>query len=69
MASAQVKSALLLAALFAQGRSSVTEPAPTRDHTERMLRSFGVRWCARWRAREPGGRRCATAGLPDRSAG
>jgi len=42
MASAQVKSALLLAALFAHGRSSVTEPAPTRDHTERMLRSFGV---------------------------
>jgi 3-phosphoshikimate 1-carboxyvinyltransferase len=42
VASAQVKSALLLAALFAHGRSSVTEPAPTRDHTERMLRSFGV---------------------------
>src|ERR1700689_4168425 len=42
MASAQVKSALLLAALYAQGRSSVTEPAPTRDHTERMLRGFGV---------------------------
>jgi 3-phosphoshikimate 1-carboxyvinyltransferase len=42
MASAQVKSALLLAALFAHGRSSVTEPAPTRDHTERMLAEFGV---------------------------
>jgi 3-phosphoshikimate 1-carboxyvinyltransferase len=42
MASAQVKSAVLLAALFAQGRSSVSEPAPTRDHTERMLRGFGV---------------------------
>jgi 3-phosphoshikimate 1-carboxyvinyltransferase len=42
MASAQVKSALLLAALFAEGRSSVSEPAPTRDHTERMLRGFGV---------------------------
>src|SRR5450631_488527 len=42
MASAQVKSALLLAALYAHGTSSVTEPAPTRDHTERMLRSFGV---------------------------
>src|ERR1700684_73532 len=42
MASAQVKSALLLAALYAQARSSVTEPAPTRDHTERMLRGFGV---------------------------
>jgi 3-phosphoshikimate 1-carboxyvinyltransferase len=42
MASAQVKSALLLAALYAQGTTSVTEPAPTRDHTERMLRAFGV---------------------------
>jgi 3-phosphoshikimate 1-carboxyvinyltransferase len=42
MASAQVKSALLLAALYANGSSSVTEPAPTRDHTERMLRGFGV---------------------------
>jgi 3-phosphoshikimate 1-carboxyvinyltransferase len=42
MASAQVKSALLLAALYAQGATSVTEPAPTRDHTERMLRGFGV---------------------------
>jgi 3-phosphoshikimate 1-carboxyvinyltransferase len=42
IASAQVKSALLLAALFAHGRSSVSEPAPTRDHTERMLRGFGV---------------------------
>jgi 3-phosphoshikimate 1-carboxyvinyltransferase len=42
MASAQVKSALLLAALYAHGTTSVTEPAPTRDHTERMLRAFGV---------------------------
>jgi 3-phosphoshikimate 1-carboxyvinyltransferase len=42
VASAQVKSALLLAALYAQGSSSVTEVAPTRDHTERMLRGFGV---------------------------
>ncbi|WP_249676788.1 bifunctional prephenate dehydrogenase/3-phosphoshikimate 1-carboxyvinyltransferase [Pseudomonas abieticivorans] len=41
MASAQVKSCLLLAGLYAQGRTSVTEPAPTRDHTERMLRGFG----------------------------
>jgi 3-phosphoshikimate 1-carboxyvinyltransferase len=43
MASAQVKSAVLLAGLYAQGTSSVTEPAPTRDHTERMLSGFGVR--------------------------
>jgi 3-phosphoshikimate 1-carboxyvinyltransferase len=42
MASAQVKSAILLAGLYAQGQTSVTEPAPTRDHTERMLRGFGV---------------------------
>ena len=41
MASAQVKSCVLLAGMFAQGRTSVTEPAPTRDHTERMLRGFG----------------------------
>lgn len=41
MASAQVKSCLLLAGLYAQGTTSVTEPAPTRDHTERMLRGFG----------------------------
>jgi 3-phosphoshikimate 1-carboxyvinyltransferase len=42
MASAQVKSAILLAGLRATGVTSVTEPAPTRDHTERMLRGFGV---------------------------
>ncbi len=43
VASAQVKSAVLLAGLHAQGRTCVVEPAPTRDHTERMLRGFGVR--------------------------
>jgi 3-phosphoshikimate 1-carboxyvinyltransferase len=41
IASAQVKSCVLLAGLYARGRTSVTEPAPTRDHTERMLRGFG----------------------------
>lgn len=41
MASAQVKSAVLLAGLWAEGETVVTEPAPTRDHTERMLRGFG----------------------------
>jgi cyclohexadieny/prephenate dehydrogenase / 3-phosphoshikimate 1-carboxyvinyltransferase len=41
MASAQVKSCLLLAGLYAAGETAVTEPAPTRDHTERMLRGFG----------------------------
>lgn len=43
MASAQVKSALLLAGLYAEGETTVIEPAPTRDHTERMLGGFGVR--------------------------
>ncbi len=42
VASAQVKSAVLLAAMFADGRTRVREPAPTRDHTERMLSTFGV---------------------------
>lgn len=41
MASAQVKSCVLLAGLYAQGKTCVTEPAPTRDHTERMLQGFG----------------------------
>ncbi len=41
MASAQVKSGILLAGLWAQGTTSVTEPEPTRDHSERMLRAFG----------------------------
>ena len=41
VASAQVKSAVLLAGMYAHGRTCVTEPAPTRDHTERMLATFG----------------------------
>ena len=41
VASAQVKSCLLFAGLYADGETTVTEPAPTRDHTERMLRGFG----------------------------
>jgi len=41
MASAQVKSAVLLAGMYADGETSVTEPAITRDHSERMLRGFG----------------------------
>lgn len=41
MASAQVKSCLLLAGLYAEGETKVREPAPTRDHTERMLNGFG----------------------------
>ncbi|WP_411691480.1 bifunctional prephenate dehydrogenase/3-phosphoshikimate 1-carboxyvinyltransferase [Acinetobacter gandensis] len=41
MASAQVKSGILLAGLWAEGETVVTEPEPTRDHSERMLRAFG----------------------------
>jgi 3-phosphoshikimate 1-carboxyvinyltransferase len=42
VASAQVKSALLLAGLYAEGITTLIEPVQTRDHTERMLQSFGV---------------------------
>lgn len=42
VASAQIKSAVLLAGLYAQGETSVLEPHPTRDYTERMLSAFGV---------------------------
>ena len=50
VASAQVKSAILLAGLFADGPTAVTEPIPTRDHTERMLRAAGVSVRRRGRA-------------------
>ncbi len=42
LASAQVKSAILLAGLSAEGRTQITEPAKSRDHTERMLKHFGA---------------------------
>ena len=42
MASAQVKTAVLLAGLDAEGVTTVREPAPSRDHTERLLPAFGV---------------------------
>jgi 3-phosphoshikimate 1-carboxyvinyltransferase len=42
VASAQVKSSVLLAGMYAQGLTAVTEPGPSRDHTERMLRARGV---------------------------
>ena len=42
MASAQVKSAVLLAGMFCEGTTTVVQPATTRDHTERMLEAFGV---------------------------
>ena len=66
VASAQVKSCLLLAGLLAEGETTVIEPAPTRDHTERMLRAAGAdvrrracwhpRGAARPAARQPGDR-------------
>ncbi len=42
VASAQVKSAVLLAGLYAEGRTALTEPAPTRNHTELMLAAMGA---------------------------
>jgi len=56
MASAQVKSCLLLAGLYAAGETCVSEPAPTRDHTERMLRGFG------YEVRQQGARVCLSGG-------
>lgn len=63
IASAQVKSCLLLAGLFAAGETTVIEPAPTRDHTERLLGAFGAPVVVR-------GAACTvTGGLPLRSPG
>lgn len=56
VASAQVKSCVLLAGLYAEGETCVTEPAPTRDHTERMLQGFG------YEVRRSGARVCLTGG-------
>lgn len=66
VASAQVKSAVLLAGLHAPGETSVVEPSPTRDHTERMLSHFG----ADIRVEEVGagtgaGRRITVTGQPE----
>lgn len=47
VASAQVKSGILLAGLYASGKTEVSEPEASRDHTERMLQSFGVKVEAR----------------------
>jgi 3-phosphoshikimate 1-carboxyvinyltransferase len=56
VASAQVKSSLLLAGLYAEGETCVREPAPTRDHTERMLQGFG------YPVRRDGDRVCLSGG-------
>lgn len=61
--SAQVKSAVLLAGLAAAGRTTVIEPEPTRDHTERLLRLFGADVTV---AEDEGGaRRISLAGQPE----
>ena len=62
VASAQVKSAILLAGLSAPGVTGVVEPAPTRDHTERLLRAFGAEVDI---ANGEGGRVVSVAGEPE----
>lgn len=56
VASAQVKSCLMLAGLYADGETCIVEPEPTRDHTERMLTAFG------YSVRRQGLRVCLTGG-------
>ncbi|NOX08033.1 MAG: 3-phosphoshikimate 1-carboxyvinyltransferase [Gammaproteobacteria bacterium] len=56
VASAQVKSCVLLAGLYARGQTCTTEPAPTRDHTERMLNGMG------YEVRVEGARACLQSG-------
>lgn len=63
--SAQVKSAVLLAGLNTPGRTTVIEPQPTRDHTERLLRHFGATVAVEEAA---GGRRITLEGLPELAA-
>lgn len=67
VASAQVKSALLLAGLYADGEMEIIEPAPTRDHTERMLAAFGCELTGRdgvVRLTPPAGLRAAPVDVP-----
>ncbi|HSH40694.1 MAG TPA: 3-phosphoshikimate 1-carboxyvinyltransferase [Arenicellales bacterium] len=66
VASAQVKSAILLAGLYADGRVCVAEPAPLRDHTERMLQGMGVVVEIEdgWRCIEPGDLRAVDIQVP-----
>ncbi|MDD9877039.1 MAG: 3-phosphoshikimate 1-carboxyvinyltransferase [Magnetovibrio sp.] len=65
VASAQVKSAVLLAGLTAPGETTVIEPVPTRDHTERLLRHFGARVEV---SAEGEGRRITLTGEPELKA-
>ena len=64
--SAQVKSAVLLAGLNTPGATTVIEPQPTRDHTERMLGHFGAKISVE--PAEAGGRRVTVEGWPELSA-
>jgi 3-phosphoshikimate 1-carboxyvinyltransferase len=64
--SAQVKSAVLLAGLNAPGETSVIEPQPTRDHSERLLRHFGAEVAVE--AAPEGGRRITLKGQPELAA-
>jgi 3-phosphoshikimate 1-carboxyvinyltransferase len=66
MASAQVKSCVLLAGLNTAGETTVIEPEPTRDHTERMLRHFGAE--VRVEPGEGGGKRITVVGWPELKA-
>jgi len=66
VASAQVKSAILLAGLAAPGDTSIVEPAPSRDHSERMLRHFGAD--VRVEDDASGGRKITVSGQPELSA-
>lgn len=66
VASAQVKSAILLAGLNTPGVTTVIEPVPTRDHTENMLRHFGAQ--IETMETQDGGRRIALTGQPELEA-
>jgi 3-phosphoshikimate 1-carboxyvinyltransferase len=66
LASAQVKSCVLLAGLNTAGETTVIEPEPTRDHTERMLRHFGAE--VRVVANDGGGKRITVVGWPELKA-
>ena len=66
VASAQVKSAILLAGLAAPGETTIVEPAPSRDHSERMLRHFGAD--VRLEDDASGGRRIVLSGQPELAA-
>lgn len=68
VASAQVKSAILLAGLHARGSTTVIEPAATRDHTERMLRHFGAQVDSEAVSGRPGARSVTVKGLSDLTA-